>query len=162
VILGEPDGRPGSRAGAIAAALRAGGMGGEVTGSIRRAVWEKWLGNITGGPLCILARQPMRTILTDPALQETARRMMEEAAAIAAGLGHPIAVDIDARMARAAGMDHRPSILQDLERGRPMEVDAQFTVPLALAAEAGVPTPTLDVMVALVRQVARGVGLYAG
>jgi 2-dehydropantoate 2-reductase len=57
-------------------------------------------------------------------------------------------------------MLHKPSILQDLELGRPMEIDGLFGVPLRMARLAGVETPTLDVMVALVRQVARSAGLY--
>ena len=58
------------------------------------------------------------------------------------------------------GMDHKPSILQDLELGRPMEIDGLFDAPLVLARIAGVATPTLDLLVALCKLRARASGLY--
>jgi 2-dehydropantoate 2-reductase len=59
-------------------------------------------------------------------------------------------------------MDHKPSILQDLELGRPMEIDGMFDAPLALAQLAGVAVPTLELLVALAKVRARGAGLYGG
>lgn len=160
VILGEPDGSASDRVAALAAAIRAGGMGGETTDDIRSAVWAKWLGNIIGGPIAILSRQPIGVPMADPVLRAHAARMLAEAATIPAALGRPIAVDIEARLAARGISRHKPSILQDLERGRAMEVDALFTVPLAMGRAAGADTPTLDVMVALVKQAARAAGLY--
>jgi 2-dehydropantoate 2-reductase len=58
-------------------------------------------------------------------------------------------------------IQHKPSMLQDYERGRPMEIDAQIMAPLALARERGVPTPTLDLAAALVAHKAAAKGLYA-
>jgi 2-dehydropantoate 2-reductase len=82
--------------------------------------------------------------------------------AIAAAYGHPIAGDApEARIARSATLRHRPSILQDLEAGRAMEIEALFQAPLALARAAGVATPMLDIMVALATRVAIEAGLYA-
>ena len=64
-------------------------------------------------------------------------------------------------MATNTQLAHRPSILQDLEAGRPMEIDALYSVPLEMARLVGVATPTLDLLVALIRVKARARGLYA-
>ena len=75
-----------------------------------------------------------------------------------------IALDLDTEQIVGinARLEHRPSILQDLQAGRPMEIDALYSVPLDMARLAGVPTPTLDVLVALIKAKARARGLYAG
>lgn len=160
VILGEVDGRDSPRAQAIADALTRGGISGEVTGEIRREVWTKLMGNLSQGPFTILSRQGMSGTLADPVVRAAIRRAMEEAMAVAAALGQPFAFDLDKRLASSAKLAHKPSILQDLELGRPMEVDALFRVPLELARMAGVETPTLDLSVALATQAATAAGLY--
>lgn len=162
VILGEPDGRISPRAEAIAALLAAGGMASPVVPDIRTEVWGKLMGNISNGPLCILSRLGVRDTYADPAVRAAAIRMMEEGQAIAAALGRPLSGSPADRVAITAGLAHKPSILQDLELGRPMEIDALFTVPLELARLVGVETPTLDVMIALATQAARAAGLYGG
>ena len=85
---------------------------------------------------------------------------MHEAAAIAEGLGARQTTNFESRVKTQSGMDHKPSILQDLELGRPMEVDGMFDAPLVLARIAGVDTPTLDLLVALCKLRARAAGLY--
>jgi 2-dehydropantoate 2-reductase len=86
--------------------------------------------------------------------------MMHEAAAIAQSLGARPGTNHEGRVKTQSGMDHKPSILQDLELGRPMEIDGLFDAPLALARIAGVETPTLDLLVALCKLRARASGLY--
>lgn len=162
VVLGELDGSASDRLKAIAAALEAGGMGGVISPDIRKEVWLKWMGNIANGPLCILTRRSVADSYTEPALREAAVALMREGAALARALGSPIEVDEQARLKGAAAMPHKPSILQDLELGRPMEIDALFTVPQDLARQVGVPMPTLALLSALGRQTARAAGLYAG
>ncbi|WP_337875418.1 2-dehydropantoate 2-reductase [Elioraea sp.] len=162
VILGEPDGTISARAEAIAAALRAGGMASEVTPAIRLAVWEKLAGNMGNGPLAILAGRAMRDYMAQPAIHAAAVRAMEECHAIARAWGHEVKADPAKRAAANAASAHKPSILQDLEAGKPMEVDAQLVVPLELARLAGVETPTLDLTIALAVERARAAGLYAG
>jgi 2-dehydropantoate 2-reductase len=66
------------------------------------------------------------------------------------------------RIEHSKGIDHKPSILQDLELGRPMEIDGIFDAPLELARMVGVPTPTLDLLVAMAKVRARAAGLYQG
>lgn len=162
VVLGELDGSDTPRIRAIAAALEGGGMGGVVSPDIRSEVWLKWMGNIANGPLAILTRSSLKDTYAEPALRDAARALMREGKAIAHALGAPIEVDEDARMKATGASPHKPSILQDLELGRPMEIDALFTVPMELGHKLGVKTPTLDLLSALGRQAARAAGLYAG
>jgi 2-dehydropantoate 2-reductase len=159
VILGEPDGRISDRAKAIAAALEAGGMPSPVSPDIRSEIWNKLLGNLASGPLCVLTRRGVRDTYADPLIRAAARASAEEGRAIAAALGRPIADAVLERVVNAT-MVHKPSILQDLELGRPMEIDSLFVLPLRLARLLGVPTPQLDLLVALMKQAARAKGLY--
>jgi 2-dehydropantoate 2-reductase len=87
--------------------------------------------------------------------------VLEEGAAIACAVGCNPRYDPDRIIASASGLAHKPSIVQDLELGRPMEIDALFMAPLELARMAGVPTPTLDLVVTLARIRAREAGLYS-
>lgn len=148
VMLGEPDGRITPRAERFAATLSAGGMPCHVVPDIRREVWIKLLGNLSSGTLCLLSGHGLRDTLADPAIAEAARRIRAEGAAIAAALG----IELGPPPApRGPPIAHKPSILQDLELGRPMELAAINEVPQALARELGVPTPTLDLTLALAR-----------
>jgi 2-dehydropantoate 2-reductase len=96
----------------------------------------------------------------EPALIECSRRMVAEARAVADAMGHPLDIDMEQVVAGNMRLAHRPSVLQDLEAGRPMEIDALYTVPLDMARLAGVPTPTLDLLAAMIRLRARAAGLY--
>ncbi len=159
LVLGEPDGRVSARAQAIAALLAKGGMPAPVSPDIRTEVWAKLIGNLSSGPLCLLARRGVRDAYAEPAIRAAARRSAEEGRAIAAALGRTVP---DAVIERIANLDmvHKPSILQDLELGRPMEIATLFDLPLRLARLVGVPTPQLDLLIALARQSARAAGLY--
>jgi 2-dehydropantoate 2-reductase len=161
VILGEPDGTVTPRAAALAAALRAGGFDSPVVADIRFEVWQKLLGNLANAPLCLCTRMGVAATFADPLLAAAAARQVEEGAAIAAAWGRPVPPNTATRIANGAKMQHKPSILQDLELGRPMEIDALFTLPLRLARMAGVATPTLDLTTALATRAAIAAGLYA-
>jgi 2-dehydropantoate 2-reductase len=160
LVLGEPDGAISARAEAIAALLRAGGLRVEMTDRIRDAVWSKLLLNLVAGPLCVLAQAEQRAVMSEPACADAARRILEEGAAIARAMDCEPRYDPDRIIAGAAVLAHKPSIVQDLERGRPMEIDALFVAPLELARMAGVSTPTLDLVVTLAKIRARQAGLY--
>ncbi len=160
VVLGELDGAMTPRLAALAAAIAAGGMGGEAVPDIRRFVWGKLLSNLMTGPLCCLCRSSIRQAMAQPAVHAAALRAGEEVVALAAAYGHDIADAMAARLARAANYDHKPSILQDLELGRAMEVDSLWQAPLELARRAGVPMPTLELSIQLATQAARAAGLY--
>ena len=162
VVFGEPDGRMTERVETLAGLLRAGGIIGEATADIRTALWNKLVNNLAGGTLAVLSGAAPRDVFAEPACREAALRVMQEAAAIAEAHGSRPERNFDQRVARTAGLDHKPSILQDLELGRPMEIDGMFDAPLVLARMAGVPAPTLELLVALAKVRARGAGLYAG
>lgn len=160
LLLGEPDGRMTSRAEALAATLRAEGMVVEVTPAIRDAIWSKLLLNLTSGPFSILTGLPPREVFTEPGCVAAAARILAEGQAIAAGLGCQTKIDAEAQVRQYLAMSHKPSILQDLELGRAMEIAALLETPLGLARLAGVATPTLDLLVALVKLRAQAAGLY--
>ncbi len=159
-ILGEPDGTLSDRVRTLAGLITAGGVSGEATPAIRDEIWNKLISNLAGGTLAVLTGRAPKYIYEEPAAQQAALRMMQEAAAIARGLGAGPTVDFEARIASQRGMDHKPSILQDLELGRPMEIDGMFDAPLALAHIAGVAAPTLELLVALCKIRGRSAGLY--
>ncbi len=161
VALGEPDGSLSPRVQALAAAMHSEYLACEAVPRIRERIWIKLVQNVTAGPLNVLTQATGQDIFPDPVLQAAARRCADEIAAIAAAMGFSITPDVDDQVARSTkGPVHTPSILQDLQLGRPMEVDAMFAVPLEIARLAGVPTPTLDLLVAMVQLRARRAGLY--
>lgn len=160
LVLGEPDGSISDRLGAIAGPLRAGGVTVEVTAAIRDAIWRKLVLNLASGPLCVLSQSALSVMYQEPACAEAARRVMAEASAIASAMGCRAELDADAQIARSRALPHKPSMLQDIENGRPMEIDAWMTAPLEMARMTGVATPMLDMLAALVRLRAAAAGLY--
>lgn len=162
LTLGEPDNSISQRAQAIAAVLRAGGLATDVTADVRTAIWNKLISNLMTGPMAVLTQTNYQQFLAEPACFEAARGVVGEATAIARALGCRPDADLDRRLAQIAKLPHRASILQDLELGRPMEVEAIFGTALDLARLANVATPTLDLLVALAKVRARSAGLYSG
>ena len=162
LVLGEIDGFVSDRLTRIAALLEAGGMQGRVIPDIRKEVWAKLMNNLSNGPFCLLSRQGLKATLADRPVYDAAVRCAEEAAAIAHAYGFEVEGNAEQRVKRSATISHKPSILQDLEAGRPMEVDTLLRAPLRLAREAGVATPTLDLVIALAVQGARAAGVYRG
>ncbi len=161
-VFGEPDGTTTPRIESLAAAFRAAGLPVTIAGNIRELIWQKLAFNLSAGPMTVLTQSPVRATHEEPALSECSRRMLAEAEAIARAMGHPLEIDADRVVATNTRLAHRPSILQDLEAGRPMEIDALYAVPLELARMMGVPTPTLDLLAALIKVKAREKGLYPG
>ena len=161
LVLGEPDGSVSARARAIAAALEAGGITMEIAADIRSAVWSKLLLNLASGPIAVLTGAAGQVNLTEPAIERAVRAIYAEGEAVARALGCTPVVDVGRSLANSRGNGHKPSILQDLELGRPMEVATIFDATLQLARLVGVPTPTLDFVVALARTRARTAGLLA-
>ena len=161
LVLGEPDNKVSRRAAMIAQPLEEAGFRMAVSDRIRDAVWSKLLLNLTSGSLGILAQSGPMAIYNDPVCADAVRRIAAEGLAIATAMGcHPTS-DVEKQLAHGRQLAHKPSIVQDLELGRPMEIAAMLAAPLELARMAGVATPTLDLMVALARIRARGAGLYA-
>ncbi len=161
ITLGEPDGTMSPRAAAIAAALRAGGMSSEPVADIRTRIWAKLMLNISSGPMGVLTGLPGRLLFAETPCRDALRRIVAEVVAVAAAMGCAVQADTEAQIANSLKLMHTSSIVQDLQLGRPMEIDAIFVQPLELARLVGVPTPTLDLLVTLAQLRSRAAGLYA-
>ena len=160
VILGEPDGSLSDRVVALAGLITKGGISGEASPDLRTEIWNKLIGNLAGGTLAVLSGSAPQNVYTEDAGVRASLAAMAEAAAIAQAHGAKPSTNHDGRIKSQGGMAHKPSILQDLETARPMEIDGMFDAPLALARMAGVATPTLDLLVALCKIKAESAGLY--
>ncbi len=159
--VAETDDRQSPRILALRAALIAAGIASPPTTDIRYDVWHKLMANLTGSALCLILGQPT-TILATPMVNRLARRAHAEALAVAAAHGVVLDDSPEVRYGPTRVYpDHRPSILQDYELGRPMEIDAIVRAPLAFARSAGIDTPTLDAIESLCVSMAVSKGLYA-
>src|SRR6056297_1088136 len=159
--LGEPDGSKSERALALSKALAAAGLRAPVRPKIRDEIWVKLWGNLSFNPISALTHATLDVLCTDPGTREVARNMMLEAQAIAEKLGVKFPVDVDRRIKGGAEVGaHRTSMLQDLDAGRPMEIDALLGSVQELGHVTRVPTPTIDTVLSLVRLRARVAGLY--
>ena len=157
--LGEPTGQRTPRVEAVAAALIGAGFKVPIRPRIRDEIWVKLWGNLAFNPISALTGSTLDLLTGDPGQREVARNMMLEAQAIGEALGVRFAIDVDKRIAGAAEVGaHRTSMLQDLERGRPMEIEALLGVVVELAELTGRPAPTCRTVLALVRARARAAG----
>ena len=161
VVLGEPDGREIATCAGDRGTYQRRRHEGLCRTAIRDEIWNKLLGNLGNAPMAVLTQVSIRDLFQEPECVAAARRVMQEAAAVANALGAKPDADHDKRIAHGRSLDHKPSILQDLELGRPMEIDGIFDAPLELARMVGVATPTLDLLVAMVKVRARAAGLYS-
>jgi 2-dehydropantoate 2-reductase len=159
-VFGEPDGRTTPRVEALAAAFRAADLPVAIAPNIRTLIWQKLAFNLSAGPMCVLTETPVRNTHDESPLIACSRRMVGEAEAIARAMGLSLDLDLVQIVATNMKLAHRPSILQDLEAGRMMEIDALYSVPLEMARMVNVPTPTLDLLVSLIKVKARARGLY--
>jgi 2-dehydropantoate 2-reductase len=159
--IGEPDGTVSPRVQRIAEILSAAGFDAPIRERIRDEIWLKLWGNLCFNPISALTCAPLDVICADPGTRAVARAMMIEAKALAEPLGVHFRVDIERRIDGAGRVGaHKTSMLQDLERGRAMEIDALVTSVQELGRRVGVPTPTIDTVLALVRQRAKLAGLH--
>jgi 2-dehydropantoate 2-reductase len=159
--LGEPDGSRSERANALSQALVAAGFKAPVRPRIRDEMWVKLWGNMAFNPLSALTTATLDIITGEPGLRAICRQMMLEGQAVAEKLGVKFAIDVDKRIAGGAEVGaHKTSMLQDLERGRPMEIDALLGSVVELAEMVGEAAPTCRTVLALVRARAREAGCY--
>ena len=159
--LGEPSGEKTDRLAQLSEVFRKAGFKAPVRTRIRNDIWIKLWGNLSFNPISVLTHTTLDVIATDPDTQSVARAMMLEAQTIGEKLGVRYGVDVDRRIAGAAAVGaHKTSMLQDLERGRPLEIDALLTVVQEMGRLVEVKTPTIDVVLALVQQKARTAGCY--
>jgi 2-dehydropantoate 2-reductase len=163
VPIGEPDGSRSERIQALSKAMIAAGLKAPVRPRIRSDIWIKLWGNVCFNPISALTHATLDVICTDPATRALSRAIMMETQGIAETFGVKFRVDVERRIegARKVGA-HKTSMLQDLERGRPMEIDPLVTVVQEMGRLTGVATPALDSVLAMVTQRARIAGLYDG
>jgi 2-dehydropantoate 2-reductase len=160
-MLGEPDGTASERAKSLSKALTAAGFKAPVRPRIRDDIWVKLWGNLSFNPVSALTQATLVKIATDPGSRAVIRRMMEESEQVANALGIKFGIDVETRIGWAADVgEHKTSMLQDLELGRPMEIDALLSVVTEMGDLVGIDTPLLDAILALVIQRARVAGCY--
>lgn len=161
--LGEPSGEKTERVQALSAALIEAAFKAPIRPKIRNELWVKLWGNLSFNPISALTHATLETIGSEPGTREIARRMMLEGQAIGEALGVRFAIDVEKRINGAVEVGaHKTSMLQDLERGRPMEIDALVTAVQEMGRVVGVDTPYIDAVLALVCQRAREAGCYDG
>ncbi|WP_237213711.1 2-dehydropantoate 2-reductase [Falsiroseomonas oryziterrae] len=159
--LGEPDGSRSARVNALSEALIAAGFKAPVRPKIRDELWVKLWGNMAFNPISALTTVTLDVLIADDGQRGIARAMMLEGQAVAEKLGVRFAIDVDKRIAGGAEVGaHKTSMLQDLERGRPMEIDALLGAVVELAELVEVPVPTCRTVLALVRGRGRAAGCY--
>ena len=157
--LGEPDGSRSPRAQRLSEALIAAGFKAPVRPRIRDELWVKLWGNLAFNPISALTTATLDALIADEGQRGVARAMMLEGQRVAEALGIRFAIDVDKRIAGAAEVGaHKTSMLQDLERGRPMEIEALLGAVVELADLVGEPAPTCRTVLALVRARARAAG----
>jgi 2-dehydropantoate 2-reductase len=159
--LGEPSGEKSERAVALSQALSAAGLRAPVRPRIRDEIWVKLWGNLSFNPISALTHATLDVLCTDPGTRAVARAMMVEAQEVAEKLGVKFPVDVDKRIEGGAAVGaHRTSMWQDLDQGRPMEIDALVTSVQELGRLTETPTPTIDTVQALVALRGRMAGCY--
>jgi 2-dehydropantoate 2-reductase len=143
ISLGEPDGSRSDRCRRLAGVLMEAGLRAPITTRIRHEIWVKLLGNVSLNPVSALTGATLVEIVQDPEAGPLVRQIMTEVEAVATRLGIELPVSIDQRMAGAEKVgEHKTSMLQDLEAGRPMELDAVVGGVLELGERLGLPMPS--------------------
>jgi 2-dehydropantoate 2-reductase len=161
-ILGEPDRSRSERVAALSDALVGAGFDAPVREDVRWNIWLKLWGNVCFNPIGALTGATLDRVIADPGLRGLCKTMMLETKAVNEALGIDIPDEMLERRLAAAGSitGHKMSMLQDLERGRSLEIDALVTAVQELGRLAGVATPMVDAVLALVQERGRGAGLY--
>ncbi len=156
LLIGECDDRASERIGKLRAALEAASIASAPVAQIRESIWSKLLTNMSMSVLCLLTGQTARAVRDEPSLQHVIPRLLEEANAVGQSC-----IPAVKRLSRTGpAPEHKPSILQDYELGRAMEIDVLVRAPAAFARAANLSTPLLDMLAGLAIQRARDKGLY--
>ncbi len=152
-VLGDPLGGPSARVDRLAATLRAAGLAAETDSNVRATVWLKLVNNVGLNSVSALRRMTIRPMLADPSARADVRALMLEALRVGQSMGVVADVDVDARIEYAARLDDvKTSMLQDLERGRDLELDPIVGAVVELADRYGVPVPRVRETYAALRQ----------
>ena len=158
LLIGESDDRDSERIALLRAALKEAAIDSPPVARIREAIWSKLLTNMSMSVMCLLTGQTARAVREDPALRDVVPRLLDEAQAV----GQSCYSSLKRVTRTGAAPEHKPSILQDYELGRAMEIDVLVRAPAAFARAAGLSTPMLDLLAGLAVRQARDKGLYGG
>jgi 2-dehydropantoate 2-reductase len=156
LLIGECDDRQSARIERLRAVLDQASIESPQVARIREAIWSKLLTNMSMSVLCLITGQTARGVRDDPALRDVVPRLLDEANSI----GQSCFPEVKRVTRTGPAPDHKPSILQDFERGRPMEIDTLVRAPAAFARAARLSTPMLDLLGGLAVRQARDKGLY--
>ncbi|MDV3256203.1 MAG: 2-dehydropantoate 2-reductase [Sphingomonas sp.] len=152
LILGDPEGGPSDRIERLAAMFREAGIPAEASDNVRRAIWYKLWGNMTINPISALTLATSDRILADAAIRPFILACMAEAAQIGEAIGCPIMESGEERMAVTARLGaFKTSMLQDVEAGRALELEALVGAPLEIANRVGVAAPNIETLYGLTR-----------
>jgi len=158
LLVGECDDRTSKRIERLRAVLNEASIQSPEVARIREAIWSKLMTNMSMSVLCLITGQTAKGARAEPALRDVVPRLLEEAHAI----GQSCYAGVQRVTRSGPAPDHKPSLLQDFERGRPMEIDALVRAPAAFARAARLSTPMLDMLAGLAIRQARDKGLYQG
>jgi 2-dehydropantoate 2-reductase len=156
LLVGECDDRATPRIERVRAVLNEAAIQSPDVTRIRETIWSKLLTNMSMSVLCLITGQTARAVRDEPALRDVVPRLLDEANAV----GQSCCPGVKRVTRSGPAPDHKPSLLQDYERGRPMEIDALVRAPAAFARAAGLSTPMLDMLAGLAIRQARDKGLY--
>lgn len=163
LLLGEADNSCPDRLGLLLGWLRRAGLDAERSADIRADIWVKLWGNISTNPISLLTGTTLDRIIDDPLVHQLCLRMMEEARLIGSAIGIKVSLCTGELIMRARSFGaYKTSMLQDLERGAPVEIDALLTVMHEIGEIVGVPTPFIDSVLGLARLRANTLGLFGG
>ncbi len=162
LVVGEADDRDSPRINVLRKVLEDSGMSSPPAPDIRAVIWSKLIQNLATAPLSTLTEATVAQVRADMGLSNLSKRIAEEGRAVAQAYGINLALAPQRPGGgQSSGMPHhKPSLLQDYERGRPMEIASLLLMPLAFAREAKVPAATLEAVVALVAYRAAAKGLF--
>jgi len=157
ISLGEADGSRSERVRKIADALIASGLRCPITTHIRREIWVKILGNVVFNPISALTGATLVQMAHHPEISQTVREVMRETEAVGKKLGFELPITIEQRIAGAAKVgEHKTSMLQDLEAGRALELDAIVGAVVELGERLKVPMPHTRTLYACTKLLAEG------
>lgn len=160
LILGEPGGGSSERVERLCGLIENAGVRCEISENVRGAIWYKLWGNATINPLSALTRSTADRLLDDASIRGFMAEAMDELAAVGAAIGCPIEQSAEDRMAVTARLGaFKSSMLQDVEAGRPVEIEALLGAPREIARRVEIPTPQLDRIYAMGRLMADNLGL---
>ncbi len=161
LLVGEADDSISERIRELRSVLVASGIGSPETPDIRQAIWRKLMINLSASVLCLITGRRLPIVKEDAAIGDLFERVAGDAIAVATAHGIDVSNFKPAEF-RKGPQNHMPSIRQDYDRGRPMEIDAIVLAPQRFARAAGLDTPSLDAIAAIARRMAIERGLYPG